>query len=78
MPRRPGLDVPGLLHHVMVRGIGGRDSFRNDNREAFLKRLSYGVDWPVWGGDVHAIMRCSPEGQVGHSDNHSPLTQVFS
>jgi REP element-mobilizing transposase RayT len=41
------LDIPGLLHHVMARGIEGRDIFRNDDdREAFLKRLSDGVDRP--------------------------------
>jgi hypothetical protein len=32
MPRQPRLDIPGLLHHVMARGIEGRDIFRL-NRE---------------------------------------------
>jgi putative transposase len=28
MPRQARLDVPGLRHHVMARGIEGRDIFR--------------------------------------------------
>jgi len=40
MPRQPRLDVPGLVHHVMARGIEGWDIFRDDaDREGFLKRL---------------------------------------
>jgi hypothetical protein len=30
MPRGPRLDVPGALHHVMVRGIERRDIFNTD------------------------------------------------
>lgn len=37
MPRQPGLDIPGALHHIMVRGtdifIDGQD------RVNFLQRL---------------------------------------
>ncbi len=40
MPRQPRLDIPGLLHHVMARGIEGGVFFRcNDDRHGFLKRL---------------------------------------
>ncbi len=40
MPRQPRLDVPGLVHHVMARGIEGREIFRDDrDRETFLERL---------------------------------------
>jgi len=47
MPRRPRLDMPGLVHHVMARGIEGRDLFRDDDdREGFLKRLADGVGRP--------------------------------
>lgn len=40
MPRQARLDVPGLIHHVMARGIEGREIFRlNKERDAFLERL---------------------------------------
>jgi len=41
MPRTARLDTPGLLHHVMIRGIERRRIFSDDkDRENFLKRLS--------------------------------------
>lgn len=41
MPRQPRLHIPGLVHHVMARGIEGSDIFRDDDdREGFLKRLA--------------------------------------
>ena len=40
MPRQARLDSPGTLHHVMVRGIEGRDIFFDDSdREDFLIRV---------------------------------------
>ncbi|MDP3030325.1 MAG: hypothetical protein Q8O04_12730 [Deltaproteobacteria bacterium] len=37
MPRLARLDAPGVLHHIMIRGIGRRKIFRNDeDREDFL------------------------------------------
>ncbi len=40
MPRQPRLDAPGTLHHVMGRGIEGRDIFAHDSDcEDFLNRL---------------------------------------
>ena len=40
MPRRPRLDAPGCLHHIIVRGIERREIFRDDrDRENFLTRL---------------------------------------
>ena len=40
MPRLPRLDAPGLLNHVMARGIERRDIFKDDkDRKTFLKRL---------------------------------------
>ena len=42
MPRQARLDTPGVLHHIMIRGIGGRKILVNDkDREDFLKRLGY-------------------------------------
>ncbi len=41
MPRLARLDVPGILHHIMIRGIERRKIFRDDkDRENFLDRLS--------------------------------------
>jgi len=41
MPRLARLDIPGLLQHVIVRGIERRDIFNDDNdRQLFFDRLS--------------------------------------
>ncbi len=41
MPRQSRLDAPGILQHVIVRGIEKRKIFLDDtDREIFLKRLS--------------------------------------
>jgi REP-associated tyrosine transposase len=41
MPRGPRLDAPGVLHHVMARGIDRQAIFRDDqDREDLLRRLS--------------------------------------
>ena len=40
MPRQSRLDAPGVVHHIMIRGIEGRKIFRNnEDRNDFLKRL---------------------------------------
>jgi putative transposase len=42
MPRSARLDAPGVLHHVMGRGIEKRAIFRTDeDRNDFLSRLGY-------------------------------------
>jgi putative transposase len=41
MPRLARLDAPGVLHHIMIRGIERRNIFRiKKDREDFLDRLS--------------------------------------
>ena len=41
MPRQARLDAPGVLHHVIIRGIERRQIFTNDkDREDFLNRLA--------------------------------------
>ena len=41
MPRQPRLDIPHVLHHVIVRGIEKRDIFADDDdKERFVSRLS--------------------------------------
>ena len=45
MPRQPRLDTPGLLQHVMARGIERTKIFRDDkDRKAFLERLANILD----------------------------------
>ncbi|KIH78137.1 REP element-mobilizing transposase RayT [Geoalkalibacter ferrihydriticus] len=40
MPRQPRIHAPGLFHHVMARGIEGRNIFRDKpDHENFLDRL---------------------------------------
>ncbi len=40
MPRGPRLDAPGVLHHVMARGIMRQTIFRDDtDRNDFVARL---------------------------------------
>jgi REP element-mobilizing transposase RayT len=41
MPRKARIDIPGLLQHVIVRGIERRDIFLNDSdRKIFINRFS--------------------------------------
>ena len=40
MPRLARLDAPGVLHHVIIRGIERRDIFQdNKDRDNLLSRL---------------------------------------
>lgn len=66
MPRGPRLDAPGVLHHVMVRGIEGRSIFRDDrDREEFLTRLAALVEttgltvyaWALLPNHAHLLVR---------------------
>ena len=44
MPRQARLDVPGALHHIMVRGINKSAIFRDDqDRSRFLDRLGQNI-----------------------------------
>jgi hypothetical protein len=41
MPRQKRLDLPGVIHHVIARGLGLSKRFKgNVDREEFLKRLA--------------------------------------
>jgi len=37
MPHQARLDIPGLVHHVMARGIEGRDIFLSNQDHGFLQ-----------------------------------------
>ena len=54
MPRLARLDVPGVLHHVIIRGIEHRRIFLNDaNRDEFVQEIC-DMDQRIspggWGG----------------------------
>lgn len=67
MPRQPRLHVPGLVHHVMGRGISGCKIFRDEHdREGFLKRLAEGMGnpggpclyaWALLSNHFHLLLR---------------------
>ena len=71
MPRIARLDTPGLLHHVMIRGIERRKIFRNDgDREDFIERLSDLLPetrtqcyaWSFLSTHAHFLFRSGPQG----------------
>jgi putative transposase len=66
MPRTARIDHPGLVQHVIVRGIERSDIFRDDrDRQSFLERLSRllgetGTDclsWALMSNHVHLLLR---------------------
>lgn len=66
MPRGPRLDAPGILHHVMARGIEKSIVFRtDDDREDFIRRIaeqaeSTGLEvlaWAVLPNHLHLLVR---------------------
>ena len=67
MPRQARLDIPGLVHHVMARGIEGRDIFlNNQDREGFLKRFAEIISekggpslyaWVLMSNHFHLLIR---------------------
>jgi len=66
MPRLARLDAPGLLQHVMARGIERRDIFKDDkDRKAFLERLATVLEetqtqcyaWALIPNHFHLLLR---------------------
>ncbi len=66
MPRQPRLDAPGVLHHVMVRGIERTFLFREDtDRADFVARLAALAEkgalivyaWALLSNHVHLLVR---------------------
>ena len=71
MPRTARLDTPGLLHHVMVRGIERRKIFRdNKDRDNFVERLCVLIPetktccyaWTFMSNHIHMLLRSGPSG----------------
>ena len=56
MPRGPRLDAPGVLHHVMVRGMARRPIFGDDrDRRDVVARLAARTNAQTW--EVYAWAR---------------------
>jgi putative transposase len=71
MPRQARLDVPGALHHIMVRGIDKTNIFRDDqDRGLFLERLCLNVGegqntvyaWVLMTNHVHILFKSGKDG----------------
>ena len=69
MPRQPRLDAPGLLQHVMARGIERRKLFLDDkDRQSFLDRLAINLEetqtqcyaWALISNHFHLLLRTGP------------------
>lgn len=66
MPRQPRLDTPGLLQHIMSRGIERRNIFKDDqDRKSFLGRLALILEetqtqcyaWALIPNHFHLLLR---------------------
>ena len=66
MPRQARLDIPGLLQHVIVRGIERRNIFRNNtDRKSFVERFSTLLQetdtdcfaWALISNHFHLLLR---------------------
>ncbi|MFH7321131.1 transposase [Desulfurivibrio sp. D14AmB] len=66
MPRHKRLDIPGAVHHVIVRGLNRQDIFLGDNdRNDFLVRLETGLSqtgcrcyaWALLPNHFHLLVR---------------------
>jgi REP-associated tyrosine transposase len=69
MPRQARLDAPGVLQHVMARGIERRKIFWNDkDRASFLERLAIILEetqtqcyaWTLIPNHFHLLLRTGP------------------
>lgn len=66
MPRSARIDIPGLLQHVIVRGIERREIFADDeDRRDFLQRLQFLLQeteveclaWSLMSNHFHLLLR---------------------
>ena len=71
MPRLARLDAPGVLHHVMIRGIERRNIFEDDtDRKDFIERLDILLPktqtacyaWAFVSNHAHFLFRSGPNG----------------
>ena len=74
MPRQSRLDAPGVLHHVIIRGIERQKIFKDKvDQDNFLDRLSALLPetqttcyaWALMGNHAHLLFRSGPAGLAG-------------
>jgi len=66
MPRQKRLDLPGIINHVITRGIDKTEIFKDSaEREEFLSRLAAGIEkrrclcyaWALMPNHLHLLIR---------------------
>ena len=66
MPRTARLDAPGVLHHIIIRGIERRKIFRNDtDRDDLIARIARLLPeantacyaWALLSNHAHFLLR---------------------
>ena len=71
MPRQARLDAPGILQHVIIKGLEGKRIFADDkDRSDFITRtgdLALELEtkvyaWVLMGTHVHILLRNGPKG----------------
>ncbi len=71
MPRQARLDVPGALHHIMVRGINKSSIFNDDqDRQKVVERLGENVmragaviyAWVLMTNHAHILFKSGKQG----------------
>lgn len=71
MPRKARLDIPGTLHHVMIRGIEKKNIFWDEgDRKALVDRMSILVKetgtrilaWTLMDNHAHLLILSGPVG----------------
>ncbi len=71
MPRKARLDAPGVLHHIIIRGIERRNIFRDDHdKDNFIDRLSVLLSetkticyaWALMSNHAHFLFRSGDTG----------------
>jgi len=76
MPRQPKLDAPGVLQHVMGRGIERIKGFISDSdRQDFFDRLATLCQdghllvyaWALMPNHFHLLIRTGPQPMMGYS-----------
>ena len=74
MPRQSRIDAPGVLHHVIIRGIERQKIFKDQaDQDNFLDRLSALLPetqtacyaWALMGNHAHLLFRSGPAGLAG-------------
>lgn len=66
MPRQRRINIPGIVHHVIVRGLNGEQLFKDDlDRKEILRRLEKGLKetralcyaWSLMSNHFHLVIR---------------------